>query len=114
MRAKQMRKIITKLLLIALAACCSTAYAGTYLVTFRPYFFNNQLYIEETNVQKSAVPACVTRPLLRLNTDTTTPEFKEQYAIILAAWYAERSIQITGTGACETEGDEIVLQIWPL
>ncbi len=102
--------------LAILAAAAGAAHANSYYIgTLRPYFVNNALYIEETAVNKGAVPACVNtaRNLLRLSLDPASNEFKEQYAMLLMAWYTGRAINVAGTGVCTNEGDETVLTLSP-
>ena len=102
------------LVLAGLLGAAGASHAQSFYVgTFRPYWFANNLYIEETNVQKGAIPACVTRPLLNLSADPASGQVKEQYAMLLAAWYTGRALSIVGTGTCTSEGDEIILSISP-
>jgi hypothetical protein len=109
------RSIRRALVLAGLLGTAAASHAqSSYSGTFRPYWYANNLYIEETNVTKGAIPACVTRPLLRLSADPASGQAKEQYTMLLAAWYTGRTLYIAGTGTCTTEGDEIILQISPL
>ncbi len=112
-----MKKSIRNLCTLAvLAAAAGASHANSYYIgTMRPYYVSNVLYIEETAVNKGAVPACVntTRNLLRLSVDPASNEFKEQYAMLLAAWYTGRAINVAGTGVCTNEGDETVLTLSP-
>lgn len=108
------RSIRQGLALAGLLCAAGASHAQSFYVgTFRPYFYSNNLYIEETSVQKGALPACATRSLLRLSADQSSSEFKAQYAILLAAWFSGRTVSIVGTGNCSPEGDEIVLSIAP-
>ena len=108
------RSICQALVLAGLLTAAGAAQAQSYYNgTFRPYWYANNLYIEETNVQKGAVPACVTRPLLNLSADPASNQAKEEYAMLLAAWYTGRTLNIVGSGTCTSEGDEIILQIQP-
>jgi hypothetical protein len=102
------------LVLAGLLGMAAASHAQSfYIGTFRPYWYANNLYIEETNVQKGAIPACATRALLNLAADPTSSQAKEQYAMLLAAWYTGRALSIVGAGTCTSEGDEIILSIQP-
>ncbi|MGN6527612.1 MAG: hypothetical protein ACTHL8_14585 [Burkholderiaceae bacterium] len=106
-------KIRCATLAVALLAAVGVSHAGTYAGTFRPYWYQGVLYIEETSVTKGGLPACATRNILRLTVDQTSTEGKEQYAMLLAAWYTGRTLSITGLGQCTPEGDELILEISP-
>lgn len=109
-----MKKILGQALgATALLAVMPYAFAGDYSGTFRPYFYSDNLYIEEVSVQKSNLPACAKRPLLRLPADPASPAFKNEYAMLLSAWYTGRTLLISGSGNCTSEGDEVVFVITP-
>ena len=109
-----MKKILGHALAaMALLGPMPHAFAGDYTGTFRPYFYSDNLYIEEVSVQKSSVPACVKRNLLKLPADPASPAFKNEYAMLLAAWYTGRTLYISGSGNCTSEGDELVFVITP-
>ena len=109
-----MKKILGQALAATgMLALMPHAFAGDYSGTFRPYFFSDNLYIEEVSVQKSSVPACVKRNLLRLPADPSSPAYKNEYAMLLTAWYTGRALFISGSGTCTNEGDEIVFVITP-
>ena len=99
--------------LFALGQACFAG--GGYVGTFRPWFYGGTLYIEEVSVQKSGVPVCVaaSRTQLRLVEDPNSNAFKQEYAMLLAAWFSGRPLSITGSGSCTSEGDETISLIQP-
>ncbi len=109
------RSIRRGLVLAGLMGATAASYAqSSYVGTFRPYWYSNNLYIEQTDVQKVSVPACATRALLRLSADPASDQGRQQYAMLLAAWYTSRTLRMTGSGTCSNEGDEVILAIQPL
>jgi hypothetical protein len=111
---KMKNKFIFFFILLGIAG---TVYAdpSVYVGRFKPYFYNNTLYLQKINVvNQGGVLGCATADILSLATsDTTSPDFKNQYAMVLAAWYSGQSLTITGSGICGSFGNEIILQIKP-
>jgi len=101
---------------LVLLGFASTSHAGgRYIGKARPYYWSGSLYIAPVDSQKSSVPDCATRHLLRLKeTDPASPVFNNKFAILLAAWMAGRDVDLRGTGECTSEGDEIIYVVIPL
>ena len=98
--------------IILVASSPALANSNTFGVV-RPYFYADSLYIDTAGTQRAGVPACATRPLMRLNVTADSAQFKQEYAMLLAQWEAGRGVQITGLNTCTSEGDEIILSIVP-
>ena len=92
------------------AASLATA-GGTYVGPVQIVYYSNTLYLEASATQMSNRPACATRNYVRLQEADTDPVFKNKLAIILAAWYAGRTLTLSGTGQCTGEGDELIFAV---
>jgi hypothetical protein len=94
---------------VALMIIASAAHAGgTYVGPIRIVYYPSSLYLDASATQMSNRPACATRGYVRLQEAETDASFKNKLAMILAAWYADRPLTLSGTGSCTSEGDEII------
>jgi hypothetical protein len=94
---------------VALLAFGSVAAAnGSYVGPVRIVYWSSQLYLDASATQMSNRPTCATRNYVVLQESVTDPVFKNKLAVIMAAWYAGRTVTLTGNGTCTSEGDEIV------
>src|SRR5262245_56134724 len=66
------------------------------------------LYIDASATQMSNRPACATRPYVRLQEGQNDVGYKEKFAMLLGAWFAEKPVVLSGTGTCTSDGDEII------
>ena len=82
--------------------------SGSYVGPVKIVYYSNTLYLDATATQMSNRPSCATRGYVRLLESDSDIVFKNKYAIILAAWYAGRTLTLSGTGTCTSEGDEII------
>lgn len=99
---------------VAVIFGASSACAGEYSGHFYIQMWNENIYITPTSdEQKSNVPACATRNLLRLQESPDTATYKKKMAALLATWLAGHSISLQGTGQCTSEGDEIIFLVTP-
>jgi hypothetical protein len=81
---------------------------GTYTGMVRPLLYSNTLYLNISATEMSGRPACATRNVVRLREDPTDIVHKNKYALILASWFAEKPLRLSGDGVCTAEGDEII------
>lgn len=95
--------------LIPFSACAG----GSYIGKLQPFFYNNRLFLIPVQSTISSKPSCATRRYLRLSNEIGDPVFNAKYSMILSAWAAKQELIIEGTGACTSEGDEIVMSILP-
>jgi hypothetical protein len=66
------------------------------------------LYLDASATQMSGKPACATRMFVRLQEATSDQAYRDKFAMLLAAWLAEKPVSRTGIGSCTSEGDEII------
>lgn len=85
-----------------------------YFGKVRPYYWGDSLYIALVDVQKTDVPTCATRNVVRLQeTDQNSAPFKNKFSILLAAWMAGKDVDLRGTGLCTSNGDEYIYVVIP-
>ncbi|TVZ40605.1 hypothetical protein P886_5039 [Alteromonadaceae bacterium 2753L.S.0a.02] len=96
---------------------CYSSFAlsgGRYVGKLRPHFWNSSLYLYPVDADKTDVPDCATRELVRLQeTDINSSIYAQKYSMILAAWMAGKKMDVRGTGNCTGEGDEIIFAVIP-
>jgi hypothetical protein len=80
---------------------------GAYIGMVKPLHYAG-LYLDASATQMSGRPVCATRNYVVLAEPVSDPVFKSKFAMLLAAWLAEKPVYLAGTGNCTSEGDEII------
>jgi hypothetical protein len=104
-------KIIVTLLSMMVSFFASAN--GSYVGKLQPFYYSNSLYLVPVESQILNKPVCATRHYLRLPNADDSPTFNAKFSIILAAWMSKQELEVTGTGQCTSEGDEIIRSIKP-
>jgi hypothetical protein len=85
--------------------------AATYTGTFKPYWYNDSMYIRMISVTTENPASCMKRGLLQLQEAPSNEIFKYKYSMLLSAWMANKSIKLVGTGECTWQGDEKIYAV---
>lgn len=101
-------------LAVVLLFMADFSFASKYVGKVRPYYWGSTLYIALVDVEKTDVPECATRNIVRLQeSDQNSAVFKNKFSILLASWMAGTDVDLRGTGNCTSEGDEIIFVVVP-
>jgi hypothetical protein len=105
MRSKRMRgtaATVVKIAALGLLCACSTALAGTAASgsLSMPHVLENGVVIVYTSGARTGTPSCGLTYPDRFAFDSTTAAGKSQWAGILAAFLAGKSVSIAGANSC--------------
>ena len=89
------------------------AFGGVYRGKVRPFYVDDNLFLQPIDPKVSNRASCAARSLLRLDGERTSLEFRNKFAILLDSWVADREVVLIGKGTCSIQGDELIFAVIP-
>lgn len=86
---------------------------GIYEGRVRPFYVDDDLYLQLIDAIVHRRPSCAKRNLLQLSDRQRTVEFRNKFDILLRSWVGGRDVVLIGTSTCSPPGDEFIFAVIP-